>query len=276
MKYDLFLSDFDGTLVKADGTISENNIAAITKYRKAGGVFAVVTGRMLSSIRPRLKELGLSEGLVVAYQGGMIADIATGKLLKSDTFSVEQAIKAVKLLEAENLHIHIYANDVLYCNRDDEYLRLYEKICGVKGILVDGELLSGFISRTQKPVVKILTMLEREKRDELRLRFEKVLGKEYVVTTSSEWMIEILPAGVSKATAVKYLAEYYHIPTEKVAAIGDQLNDLSMIEAASGKFVVGNAAEELKRIATVVPSVEADGVAEAILKCAMGERHDEL
>ena len=86
MRYPLFLSDFDGTLVRPDGTVSEENIRAIARYRAAGGVFAVCTGRGLTSIVPRLKELGITDGLVVAYQGATVADVATGKLLKDDGF----------------------------------------------------------------------------------------------------------------------------------------------------------------------------------------------
>ena len=97
MKYPLFLSDFDGTLVRRDGTVSEENRRAIERYRSAGGVFAVCTGRGLTSIVPRLADVGMREGLVVAYQGATIADIATGKLLKDDGFTREQAIKAAKL-----------------------------------------------------------------------------------------------------------------------------------------------------------------------------------
>ena len=77
-------------------------------------------------------------------------------------------------------------------------------------------------------------------------------------------MVEILPAGVSKARAVKELAARFGVPVEKTAAIGDQLNDLPMIEAAGGKFAVANAEEQLKAAATVVPSVEEDGVAAAL------------
>ena len=52
MRYPLFLSDFDGTLVRADGTVSEENKRAIAAYRAAGGVFAVCTGRGIASILP--------------------------------------------------------------------------------------------------------------------------------------------------------------------------------------------------------------------------------
>ncbi len=267
MNYDVFLSDFDGTLVRSDGTISQKNIDAITKFRDMGGIFAIVTGRMLSSIRPRLKELGIFEGIVVAYQGAMIADIATGKLLKNDGLSTEQALKTLRILEAEDLHIHLYNDDVFYCNKDDEYLREYERVCGVKAV-VPNEPLSEKIMREKMNVVKILAMVSPEKRDELRFRLEERLGKKYNVTSSAQFMVEVLPANVSKAAAVKFLSEYYRIPIERIAAIGDQLNDLPMIEAAGGKFAVANAEEILKQRAVVVPSCEEDGVAVAITKYA--------
>ena len=98
MKYRLFVSDFDGTLVRDDGSISPRNIEAVARFRRSGGIFAVCTGRMLSSIRPRLKELGLQEGIVVAFQGAQIADIGTGKLLKDEAFSEEEALEVVRFL----------------------------------------------------------------------------------------------------------------------------------------------------------------------------------
>ncbi len=269
MKYPLFLSDFDGTLVRADGTISQKNIEAIKAYRAAGGVFAVVTGRMLCSIRPRLKELGLEEGIVVSYQGGMIADIATGEILENDGFTPEEAIRAVTFLEKEDRHIHVYLDDKLYCNRDDESLKIYEDICGVKGIVCK-EPLSGFVARKQRTVNKVLAILPSEEKAALIARMQKELGEGYFITASNDFLVEALPARVNKAHAVNFLAGRYRVLREEVAAIGDQLNDLPMICAAGGKFAVANAQEEVKKIATVVSSCEEDGVAEA-LEIAMGE-----
>ncbi len=269
MKYPLFLSDFDGTLVRKDGTISQKNIAAIEKYRAAGGIFAVVTGRMLSSIRPRLRELGLEKGLVVAYQGGVVADIETGELLKNDGFSPSQAEKIVSFLEREDRHVHVYMDDLLYSNRDDESLRMYEKICGVKGIPVK-EPLSALIAREQKPVNKILVMLPPEEKAAIIARMQREFGDFCYATASADVLAEALPAGVSKASAVDFLAARYGVSREETAAIGDQLNDLPMIERAGGKFAVANAEAELRKIATVVPSSEEDGVA-AALEIAMGE-----
>ena len=133
MRYQLFLSDFDGTLVREDGTVSEANKAAIANYRRAGGIFAVVTGRMMSSILPRMKELGLEDGLAVAYQGAMVAGVRTGELLKSDGFSRDHALKCIRYFEKCGYHVHVYTGDDFFSNMDDEPLRIYEEICRVKG-----------------------------------------------------------------------------------------------------------------------------------------------
>ncbi len=263
MRYSLFLSDFDGTLVRADGTISKRNVDMIAEYRKRGGIFAVCTGRMLSSIRQRLKELGLEEGLVVAFQGAQIADIATGKLLKDDAFTPEQAMEVVRFLEERGLHVHVYAGEDLYANRRNAMLEAYEKICGVKGIVPEIPL-SEMMRANSLRVVKALAMCPPEEQRAVKAMLEERFKDEYFITNSSEWLVEIMPKDQTKAAAIGFLGEYYNIPKERIAAIGDQENDLPMIRAAGGKFAVENAVEELKRIATVVPSCEEDGVAYAI------------
>ena len=153
MKYPLFLSDFDGTLVRSDGTISEGNKRAIAAYRKAGGTFAVCTGRMLTSILPRLKELGIEDGLVIAYQGATIADVATGALVKDDGFSAEDALRVVRLLEENGRHVHVYTVNDLYANRRDEALEIYEHICGVRATIVSDMSLADFVEKNFFPLL---------------------------------------------------------------------------------------------------------------------------
>ncbi len=268
MKYRMFVSDFDGTLVRADGTVSKRNIDAIAAYRRAGGIFAVCTGRMLSSIRLRLKELGLEEGLVVAFQGAQIADIATGKLLKDDAFSEEEALEVVRFLEERDVHIHIYAGEELFANRRDGLLDAYEKICGVKGS-VPATPLSDMVASKHMKVTKALVMCMPEDQQKVKAMLEEKFGEKYFVTLSSEWLVEIMPKGQTKAAAIGFLSRYYHIPQGEIAAIGDQENDVPMLQAAGGRFAVASGVEALRRIATVVPSCEEDGVAYAIEHYAM-------
>ena len=264
MKYPLFLSDFDGTLVRSDGTISEGNKRAIAAYRKAGGTFAVCTGRMLTSILPRLKELGIEEGLVIAYQGATIADVATGALVKDDGFSREDALRVVRLLEENGRHVHVYTVNDLYANRRDEALEIYEHICGVRATIVSDMSLAEFIEKNDLRVVKALAMVPPEARNALMTELQDRLGEAFVVTCSAAILVEVMPKEQTKAAAVDFLSQKYSIPAGKIAAIGDQLNDLPMILRAGGRFAVGNAAQPLKDAAHVVADFEQDGVAEAL------------
>ena len=136
-------------------------------------------------------------------------------------------------------------------------------VCGVKGELVEGKL-SDFAEERKLDIVKVLVMVEPEKREPLRERLTALLGEEYYVTSSSDWLVEVMPAGQNKGCAVAFLSEYYQIPKERIAAAGDQLNDLPMLQAAGGKFTVSNGVAALKRVAEVIPSNEEDGVAYAL------------
>jgi len=268
MKYKLFISDFDGTLVRADGTISEKTKSAIARYTAAGGIFTVCTGRMLSSILPRIRELGIENGVVAAYQGAVLADIATGNILRSNGFGVEDAERVVKMLEAENRHIHVYTEEGLFCNRRDEWLGVYEKVCGVQGTVPE-EPLSEWLLKRPREVYKILTVEPPETCAGVQADYARRLGEKYYVTRSSDWLVEFLPSGQNKGKAVDFLREHFSVAYEETAAIGDMLNDVALLERAGGKFAVENAVEELKRSARVVASCEEDGVAEA-LAIAMG------
>ncbi len=269
MKYPLFFSDFDGTLVRDDGIVSERNIQAIKRYQKEGGRFAVCTGRAPVSILPRVRGMGMTEGLVVSFHGATVTDIKTGEHLKNDGFTDDEARRLVKELEAGGKHFHMYTADHFYCNFEDEFLHMYEKVVGVKGIIEPN--LSERIERENLRVVKLLFMMEPKDCELLRKELSEAFGDEFYVTASSTWLVEIMPKHVNKAQGVKFVADYYAIPLEKVAVIGDQLNDIPMLEIAGGKFAPANAQDEVKELATVVSSHEEDGVAEAIEKYAMGE-----
>ena len=113
-------------------------------------------------------------------------------------------------------------------------------------------------------------MVEKEDRRLLMDWLVPCLGEGFYVTCSADFLVEVMPAGQTKAAAVDFLCGYYGIPREKCAAIGDQLNDLPMIERAGGRFAVANADDALKDRARVVAAVEENGVAQA-LAIAMGE-----
>ena len=86
-----------------------------------------------------------------------------------------------------------------------------------------------------------------------------------VLVSSEANYLEILPAGVSKGNALKYLAEYLRIPLREIIAVGDNLNDVEMLSEAGLGVAMGNAHPELKKVADhVTDSNDNDGVAKLI------------
>ena len=107
-------------------------------------------------------------------------------------------------------------------------------------------------------------MVPPEARNALMTELQDRLGEAFVVTCSAPILVEVMPKEQTKAAAVDFLSQKYSIPAGKIAAIGDQLNDLPMILRAGGRFAVSNAAQPLKDAAQVVADFESDGVAEAL------------
>lgn len=262
----LIVSDFDGTLIDDNQQILPEVRSAIEDYVAAGGIFAVCTGRMLSSILPQVRALGL-KGLVVAFQGTVIADIDSGKIIKTGGIEYEDATEICKQIEGLGHGINVYCDEKIYTDYplDNVYLQRYEKIIGVKAIHVEG-LVSEFVKRNKLKCQKVLSIVSESKREKLYLELDKILGDRFDVTCSAQVLVEVSPLGDNKGEALKFLASHYNIPMDKTVAVGDNLNDLSMIKVAGIGCAVGNAALPLKDAANFVSVSNNDGALAQIIK----------
>ena len=250
INYPLIISDFDGTLLRGDGTIAEETKKTIDEYMRLGGRFAICTGRTLSSILPRANELGL-KGLVACYQGSVIADIETGELKADGFLPTDGAAAICRAMEELGLHIHVYEMNKYYSNMDDAALKAYEKISGEKGIVYEEKPLSSWILERGIKVRKVLALVAPEEKAAVYQALESRFGNDYYVTYSAAFLVEITSRKYSKGSAVRFIADYYGVDIAKTIAVGDSLNDLPMIEAAGLGIAVQNADELLKKRAKV-------------------------
>lgn len=267
LNYELIVSDFDATLANSRNEVPAAVVQAVNEYVSNGGVFAVCTGRILPSILPRVKEMGLS-GVVIASQGCQIAEIPTGKLLKNDVFSKEQASEVCACLEELGVNIQLYSHEGFYSTlpEDEVHLNLYEKITGLKSKRTDMPL-SQYAKKAEPQFCKAAILVTPQERQALYEKVYARLGEKYDVTCSAKVLIEISPMGVTKGSALKFLAEKFGIPMAKTVAIGDNLNDISMVEAAGLGVAVANGEEELKNAADfIAPSCDEGGVGFVINK----------
>lgn len=262
----LIVSDFDGTLIDDNQKVPPEVCKAIKEYVKGGGVFAVITGRMLRSILPRVRELGLT-GLVIAYQGSVIAEIESEKIIKTGGMEFGDVAEICRYIEELGFYINVYSNEELYTDipKDNVYLQRYEQIVGVEATQVKGKI-SQFVQNNKLFCQKIASLVKEDDRMFLYNRLREKFGDRFDVTCSAKVLVEISPKEDNKGAALKYLAKHYGIPMEKTVAVGDNLNDLSMIVAAGVGCAVGNAEEELKRAADFVAVSNNDGAVAQIIK----------
>ncbi len=262
----LIVSDFDGTLANSRNEVPSEVVGAINSYISDGGIFAVCTGRILPSILPRVRTLGL-QGLVIACQGSVIADIQTGKLLRDVGFTNAQTAEICAALEELESNVQVYNNEGFYSDlpADEKHLNLYESIIGVQARHVETPL-SKYVTGSSERFNKVAALCRPEDREQLYSELLKRFGNKYDVTCSAKVLVEISPYGETKGRAVEFLAQHYGVKISETCAVGDNLNDLSMIETAGYGVAVGNAAKGLLDTAKFVTVTNDEGAIARVIK----------
>ncbi len=262
----LIVSDFDGTLANSQNEVAEEVKNAINGYVADGGIFAVCTGRILPSILPRVRQIGL-KGPVIACQGAVIADIESGKILRDKTFKAEETAEICAFLEGLNTNVQAYYNGGFYSDlpQGEKHLKLYEDIIGVTAHHAETPL-SQVVADGGLCFNKVATLCRPDGLGELYNKINERLGARFDVTCSAKVLIEISPLGETKGAAVEFLCGHYGVPVGRCCAVGDNLNDLSMIEAAGVGVAVGNAVEELKKAADYVAVTNDEGAVARVIE----------
>lgn len=254
LNYQLIASDLDGTLLRNKKSVSAFTRGKIAEYTAAGGKFCLCSGRMLPSVALIAQELGL-DGLASSYAGALVTDLATGKTLYENSLDYKDAAEIAAFVEQDGVHLQYYTGDKYYVNCDGETLRAYETSCRVQAVPVLDEPLFKHILAHKEKVNKLLIIVEDPARyAELLQKYTEKFGDRFWVTRSTVRYIEILSKTCNKGVALKFMADYYGIPYEKTIAVGDQLNDEEMINAAGLGLCVANGNEEMKRRVRVYPA----------------------
>ena len=251
IKYPLVVCDFDGTLVKEDGTIGESTKNAIDGYVQNGGIFAISTGRMPMGILSRAKELGL-KGVVSCFQGAVIMDIQTERVILEGRMENGLALRISEKMEELGVHIHTYDLIDYYSNLDNETEAYYVRCVGRTCILQPQ--MTRFIQVSGLRPYKLIALTEKEDAERVFETLYETFSKECLVSTSGAGdyvFVEVCNKRYSKGTAITFLADYYGVPLEKTVGIGDQRNDLPMISKAGLGVAVGNAHPALKAEADI-------------------------
>ncbi len=263
MKYDLIISDFDGTLGHAPDVIENCTLKAIKDFESKGGIFAIITGRMLPSIKIICDKNDLT-GIVAAYQGGVIADLRTNEILFSGGIDYLLAVKLLEFLKTLKVDVVAFVDNCLYCENFPPYVKHYLD-SGVKEVINVKNLIE-LIKEKKQSVIKINIINTEKLEDYIKENVYKIAGKDVIVNTGGKNFLEIINSSLSKGFAVKYIADYYNIPLKKVMTIGDSSNDIELIDGEWHGVAVGDSVDVLKEKAKEITVDFKDNPVEHLIK----------
>ncbi|MGD2179881.1 Cof-type HAD-IIB family hydrolase [Lusitaniella coriacea] len=262
----LLVLDIDGTIAGISNEISPSVIEAIQAVQEKGIQVAIATGRMYRSAL-RFHQAINSPLPLLAYNGAWIQNPLTREIHRQLNVPIQAALELLEHFEQpewrSRVGVHFYSNDCLYVREINADTEGYSRRSGVEPIAVgDLRIL------LQHPITKVLALADTPQlipqiAASLKARYTP---EQLYLTQSSELFFETIHPQANKGSGVRFLAEgFLGLKPENVMAIGDNFNDLEMLEYAGLGIAMGDAPNAVKEVAQwVAPNVEAEGVAAAI------------
>ena len=243
----LMVTDLDGTLLREDKSISEENIKAIEYFKSQGGKFAFVTGRIPVAAK-HIYEWVKPNVPCGCSNGGGIYDYSTKKLIWSQELS-KDVMDMVEYVDNNlpPMGIEVCTFEKIYfCkkNTSTEKHRINEHFDDLGGHYRDvKDVVSKilFADEVEENIISLTEMLKNHPDAE-----------KYDFVRSDKEYYEILPKGISKGTVLKKLTEILEVDIQKTIAVGDNDNDIEMIKRAKIGIAVENASENAKAVADYV------------------------
>lgn len=276
MSYRCILCDLDETLLDDKKNIHVDNVNSIKSLKEKNIKFVCATGRHYSGIKNVLKTLDLEnkkDEYIVSLNGALIVECKDYKVLFSSTFSGLKAIELVKFACKYDLCVELYTpnNIYIYNLNDDERSRVNKS--GLSFIEINDWNVDYLY---KEDVLKIA--LESSDYDyilNLKEEANSIIDESISFTYSSNRYMEFNASTTSKGLALKYLANYLNINIDETIAIGDHLNDLSMLEVAGLSVAVSNAQDVIKDICDVVTErSNNDGAVAEVINRFIGGNHE--
>ena len=269
MKKDIriLFTDLDGTLLNDQKEITPETQKAIDQALAAGHKIVVTTGRPLASGLTCAEKAGLvKEGCyVIAFNGGQIYDPFHKKTISGKAIPKEIARDIFREAVKRNLYIQSYSDTHVLTLKEGPELTRY-----VGGTGQPYQVVKTVEEAVPQDPYKILAISLDDRPGEERFRkevLEPMAGK-INGFFSNDAYLEIVPEGISKGFAVRWMCEQLDIPLENSVAAGDAENDVEMLKAAHTGAVMCNAFPGIQEYGDYVTENDNnhDGVGEIIHK----------
>jgi Cof subfamily protein (haloacid dehalogenase superfamily) len=271
MRIKLLALDIDGTLLNSQHQLTDRTIESVRRVVAAGIKVVLVTGRRFHAARPIAEELELDLPLIT-HNGALIKDAATLDVFHSLPLDLELSRELV-LLGREQQTDTLCCDDtagegfLVFDRISEENVRLRAYIALFSQYAREVEDLHGYLI---SPPIQVFYVGPCARMDQLaEILNKRVAGRAKMVMTTYRAadmaILDVINLACSKGAGLSRLADSLGIKREEVMAVGDNHNDLEMLEYAGLPVIMANAEAVLReRGFATTASNDEDGVAVAI------------
>ncbi len=262
----LYVSDMDGTLLNSNKELTDFTKDALNSFIQKGELFSVATARTAGTVVKMLKDVNINCP-VVLMNGAMIYDIKNEKYVHFEVIESAEAEKICSLVSGNDINGFLYVFNgeklIAYYEKIDEYSDKFYNQRKDSSKYKEFKETDKFANHIEEECVYFALMDSYEK---LKIVYDGLSG----INVSKEmykdiyeddlYYLEIFGARANKKNGVLYLKEY--TDAKALTVFGDNLNDLSMFEAADVKVAPENAVEKVRENADFIcKNNDNDGVA---------------
>jgi transaldolase len=253
------LTDVDGTLVTRDKVLTERALRAVRQLRERGIVFTITSGRPPYGMRMLVEPLGLTMPMA-AFNGGVIV-LPDLSVLDERQLPDYLLPALIDMILAHGLDVWLFRSTEWYV-RALNAPRVARETSNIQTppivIPIFDDVLSG--------IVKIVGVSEDHPRvAACEAAMQQQFGTQVSAARSQAHYLDVTNPTANKGVVIERLSRYLSIPLERIATVGDQLNDVLMFRRSGLSIAMGNASEEVQRQADCVTTSFGDeGFANAV------------
>lgn len=289
MKYDIVFVDLDGTLLRDDKSIPQENIDSIRKLINSGVEFVLCSGRSHMSLKQIEKQLGISEdeGYGIAFNGGSVykrnpniyntegrnyleresqssvSKLKKHELLFEESFDQKRSDIILKFCKNYNAERMCYTENMLCVEKMTPTVIEYSR----NSVLLPRRVHNLVIS-IKSNINKIIMIGDNEELKKAEKDFKNLdIYNDVDCFFSAKRLLEFNPKNINKGSAIKYILNIKEFKGKKSLAIGDSYNDIPMFEACDFSVACANSDDEVKKHASAVTEkTNNDGVLSEIIE----------
>lgn len=264
--------DIDGTLVNSRDELTPDTREALIRAGRAGIQVVLATGRRYSHTLHLVEPLGIDVPLITA-SGALIKDPKDHRTLYKSSFEPQLLRRVLKLIDLSG-YDPLLCTDTFTEGFDFYLAQAKVRTPELKEYLEmnpnDGRIRRNLITDPPPEGFLVFTFGTKEQ----MLAMDQILHAELAGQLSSHvlrspryrgFLVEIMPAGISKWSGVRRLAEEWGIDEASICAVGDDVNDIPMIRAAGFGVAMGNALPEVKASADrIAPTHDENGLVQVV------------